>query len=294
MWKVTYLLDFDSDYEKFKFGIPRGSSFKLSNVYFTDYHWDEFSTCISVITYINEENIQKAERIARKCFHDSMRILSFLYEKHVEYSIVKVDYKEIVAVDVLIEKANKNNLGKIQKFDELLVNLDPEKLRIGFASMNYYSKGLELLSLNLYEESFLSVFKSMEILANFYSVNLKTIFNNNIVNMYSKLIRDTFREEYQNQHKDKEIFDSAKSILEDLVTTRRKLNFVIKQLNLEEDEAVKYLGQMVQYRTTAAHGNITGRELNLALFSWTFKLSKKMISKFMLEENDKIAYLKTS
>lgn len=163
--------------------------------------------------------------------------------------------------------------------------------KIADNSIGYFARSLKFYEIYFFEEAFLSAFKGIEIISNYiYRNNYMKLFKKRNNDYFDDLLALNYDENYSNEGLDKEIKKAVLKELERLTTIRRKIVLTIKHLRV--DSQCNNIGEFVSLRNSvAAHGSTGSLNEKVNLVTDCMKLSKFMISKFVLKDNYKKAYL---
>ncbi|MFJ7364032.1 hypothetical protein ACIQWQ_07860 [Peribacillus frigoritolerans] len=233
--------------------LTRNKLFKVDNIYLLS-RWDPSGGDSTLNVYIEEIDENKAkEQLTR-----FINLLNFLYDIDITIASSLHLYEAGVLPAFEIINAGtttNNNIKKINNVVQKIKNLNPTDYKIIDQSLRYYSRSLKLMELELHEDSFLTAFKPIELIANYiYKNNYQQEFNEYIGKLVPQLLKELFDEEYRDENKDKEINMTTIATLENVQTQRRKISKTLGFLNLNslKDE----IGQVVRLRNKiGAHGN---------------------------------------
>lgn len=267
--------------------ITRNKLFKINKFYLL-YMWNEESSELRL--FINELNQDKATKeldefvdLLKYLFNIDISITSSMYL----YPIDSLPSYEVIEAD----KAQNNNIKRINYVvNELEIKRTNEEYRIMTQSIRYYSRSLKLIELELWEESFLTAFKPIELISNYiYKKEYQIDFNNRINDVVPKILKNHFGEIYRDENKDKEISQSVINTLEELLTLRRKISKTLGFLKL--DRIKDEIGQVVRLRNkVGAHSNSGKLKLNIDDALKCQRISKEITSRFFFGDK----FLKTN
>lgn len=263
--------------------------FKIDNIYLF-YKWDTGGGDNTLTLYIEEENQIKAEN-QLIYFID---LMNFLYD--IDLTITSHLYlhptKALPSSDIVsVDDTNNRNFKKIHSIVKKIKELEEENYKIFKQSIKYYSRSLKLMELELYEESFLTAYKPIELISNYvYKNNFQKEFDEYIKKIVPSMLEVLFEEEYRNENKDKEINETAKKTLRGILTSRRKISKMLTHMNISsiKDE----IGAIVKLRNEiAAHSNSGKHSLTLEDALDCQRICKQILTAYLLNEMSDITKL---
>mgnify|MGYP007046087934 CR=1 FL=1 len=269
------LEDFDQNFILMK--IKKNEFFKGLNCFFLyNYAYDD---CPSLEIYTQADGLNTANTYIT----EDINLLSFLYGLDLlganSFHINEINDPKIPIPTYT--NRNIENLLIVVKSINSLSSLEKNKL---LSSIRYFSRSLRLTDLELYEESFLTYFKSIEIICDhIYNQQFKSLFNDKIKIMFTNFIADWYEEEFQTSGSDNKVYKDLKKLLNSLETKRRILIRSLKYLDIQDTQNI---GELVQLRNSiGAHGNTEVKKINQKNVQEIAYLTHLVISKYLLGDN---------
>ncbi|MGG8383803.1 hypothetical protein ACQ9BL_21910 [Bacillus sp. R-CC1] len=271
-----------------KLKLPRRQFFQLGKTTIR-YDWDTEGS-IFLECYVEEVN----RELAKKELISLINLLSYLYGFDIMGSnnLYLIEIEKPSEMPIGLEEVSNRNLKNIITFYNELNKLEEGVKKRIHRSIAYYARALRLRDLSLYEEAFLVVYKSTEIISEYiFSQHYKESFNNGMENVVKNLLKEHFAEEYQKKGRDLEISNAIRRELKYLVTARRKVMNCVTFLGL--DKLKGNVGEIVQFRNQiGAHASSSNREISMDLLMSAFHLSLFVISRMVKKNDDIIARIK--
>jgi hypothetical protein len=280
---------FDDEDFRLNLRLTRNKLFKIHDTYLK-YDWDpdHLSTYLDIYTFaIDQEEAEAKIRIM-------IDLLSFLYDYDLllggAYYVREVENFGGENAFEKDEVKNKNIL-KLIEVQQIIKELPSKEQKIVLQCIRYYARALKLYDLELYEEALLTSYKAQELIVNYlYNKNYKERLESDINNVVPHLLESHFNEKYLGNGTDKEIFEDVSKLLKELVTARRKTTVILDHLGLSKykDE----VGEFVRVRNRiGAHSNSGKMLLNEEIAAQCIHLAKKIISRYLSSEDEKLVYL---
>ncbi|MFJ8513401.1 hypothetical protein [Lysinibacillus xylanilyticus] len=281
MFEATLKLE-DLEENRILVKLARNTLFKIGKFYLYN-QWDTDGSQSTLTIYVDEKDKEQA----KKEIYNFVDLLNFMYGKDLTIT-TNIYINKVEGLPdsdmVLAEETKNSNILKLNSVLMHLQSLDSKKQKHVLQSLHYFSRSLKLIELELYEEAFLSVFKTIELISNdIYKNYYKDDFDNTVAQVIPNLLSELFQEEYQNSANDKDTNDSIVPILERLITLRRKIKMTLSYLKLNDE--FDNFGKLVQLRNqVAAHGTSSNKKIGMREYADCMKLSKKIITTYILGE----------
>ncbi|PGE55218.1 hypothetical protein COM65_28590 [Bacillus wiedmannii] len=269
--------------------LSRNKLFKVDNYYLLN-SWDTNGGINTLDIYIEEIDKDTAEQKLT----NFVNLLNFLYNIDISISsnLYLYEIEALPPFNVIDGEANTNkNVKKIDNLVKKLKSLDSRDCTIIEQAIRYYSRSLKLMELELFEDSFLTAFKPIELISSsIYKDKYQKEFDEYIKKVVPNLLNDLFNEEYRNENKDKEINMTIISTLESIQTQRRKIAKTLEFLNL--NDLKKDIGQIVRWRNQiGAHSNSGKVTLDIEESIACQKICKKIIATYLFGKNTQLTKL---
>lgn len=219
---------------------------------------------------------------AKEYITKDINLLSFLYNIDIfgVNSLYITEISDSYINEPTYINNNINNLNMVINS----INSFPNKVKID-SSIKYFVRGLRLADLELYEESFLTFFKCLEIVCDeIYSKEYKKLFDEKVKSIYVEFIKDWYQEEYQSFGSDQSNFKDLKKLFNKLETKRR---IILKSLNyLKIEDGAFGVGKLVKLRNSiGAHGNTSSNGISIYSLQEISNLAHLVIAKYLMRDD---------
>lgn len=269
--------------------LARNKLFKAENFYLLN-TWDSMWGDNTLTIYIDEANQENAQ----KQLFDFIHLLSYLYnfDLSISTSLYLHSVKKLPEYEIIQSDTTKNkNIFKISHCLKTISALPLEQTKLITKSFHYYSRSLKLMELELFEDSFLTAFKPVELISNYiYKTNYQDDFNKHISNVVPNILTELFNEEYRDENKDKEINDAVMNALANIITQRRKISKSLSYLDLTDLN--KDIGNLVRLRNrVGAHANSRSLSVDMDASVECLSICRKIISTFLFGNKNNLTKL---
>jgi len=294
MWEIwTKLILRNTTDDNIYLKLPQNMDIVINNCFYRYRYEKNFFMELIITCYIDNLCKDEAENKFYEYVESSNAILSFLYQIPIGDSslgicgISEVSYGR----KVITNQTKSRNINNLVFFLDSLKLLDEKMFKIADKCIDYFARSLKFYENNFFEEAFLSAFKGIEIISNYvYKNNYMNVFKKRNNDYFDDMLALNYDESYSNEGLDKEVKKAVLNELKRLTTIRRKIVLTMKYLKV--DNQYNNIGEFVSLRNSVvAHGSTGSLNEKVNLVIDCMMLSKFVISKFVLKNKHKKAYL---